>query len=124
MNALEPDEPAAGKVLDARLHLLDRQVLDPDDVPVATLADLDLEVAEDGTVTIGAMLFGGVFLARLAGGRPPRSLMHKVPWRDVVEVDQTIHLSVGADGLDATWVERWVRDHVIGRIPGAGHAPE
>ena len=36
-----PDYP--GRVLDARLHLLDRQVLDRDGVPVSTVDDLELE---------------------------------------------------------------------------------
>ncbi len=35
---LPPDRPLAGRVLDARLHLLDRQVLDADGVPVTTLS--------------------------------------------------------------------------------------
>lgn len=123
MNALTADDAPRGQVLDARLHLLDRQVLDTAGTPVATLADLELVEAEDGTVVIGCLLFGSVFLARLAGGGPPRSRMHEVPWRSVASVDLAIHLGVAADSLDVTWVERWLRDHVVGRIPGAGHDP-
>jgi hypothetical protein len=36
----------AGRILDAQLHLLDRQILDADDVPVTTVDDLELEGLE------------------------------------------------------------------------------
>ena len=37
-----PVPPVAGRTLDAQLHLLDRQVLDSDGVPVTTVDDLEL----------------------------------------------------------------------------------
>lgn len=114
----------AGRVIDARLHLLDRQVLDPDGVPVAVVADLELRTTESGDVVVDQLLFGSVFLARLIGGSPPRSRMLGVPWRVVTALDDAVRVGVRADSLDVTWVERWVRDHVIGRIPGARHDPE
>lgn len=124
MSALTPDERPRGQVVDARLHLLDRQVLDPRRKPVATVADLELVPAADGTVVIGSLLFGSAFLARLVGGHPPSSRMHRVPWRDVTSIGQTVRLAVDADSLDVTWTERWLADHVVGRIPGARHDPE
>jgi hypothetical protein len=48
----------------------------------------------------------------------------RIPWEVVSDVDVTVHVGVAAQKLDATWVERWVRDHVIGRIPGGRHDPE
>jgi hypothetical protein len=39
---LPPVPPVAGQTLDAQLHLLDRQVLDSDGVPVTTVDDLEL----------------------------------------------------------------------------------
>lgn len=131
----EPEPQQPGRVLDARLHLLDRQVLDVDDLPVCTLDDLELEVAdgepaEDGRidgsvpVVISALLTGPVLGARVFGGRPPASRWYRLPWAHVSDVGTVVRLSVRSAGLDATWLERWTRDHVIGRIPGGTHDPE
>ncbi|WP_051681656.1 hypothetical protein [Cellulomonas sp. HZM] len=120
----EPPRPA-GRVLDARLHLLDRQVVDVDDVPVMTLDDLELTEPVVGTdVTVQGLLSGPVLATRIFGGRPPRSRLHRTPWRLVAEVGTTVRLGVRGEGLDVLWVERWLRDRVIGRIPGGRHAPE
>ncbi|MPV35466.1 hypothetical protein [Georgenia subflava] len=142
-----------GQVLDARLHLLDRQVLDVDGVPVTTVDDIDvagIEVNEgtrwQGRATaaggatapaggaepagrtepphIAALLTGPVLGARIFGGRPPRSRWVAIRWADVRDVGIVVSLAVRGEGLEATWQERWFRDHVIGRIPGAGHAPD
>lgn len=131
----EPEPPQPGRILDARLHLLDRQVLDVDDVPVCTLDDLELEVvdgapADDGrvdgsvTVAVGSLLTGPVLGTRVFGGRPPASRWYRLPWRHVLDVGTAVRLGVHGADLDATWQERWTRDHVIGRIPGGTHDPE
>lgn len=133
--AREPEPQQPGRILDARLHLLDRQVLDVDDVPVCTLDDLELEVpdgetAEDGEidgtvgVQISALLTGPVLGTRVFGGRPPASRWFRLPWAHVSDVDTAVRLSVRGSGLDATWLERWTRNHIIGRIPGGAHDPE
>jgi hypothetical protein len=122
-------------VLDARLHLLDRQVLDVDDVPVCTLDDLELKAvdgapAEDGRldggvpVTIAALLTGPVLGTRVFGGRPPSSRWYRLPWAHVSDIGTAVRLGVHGADLDATWLERWTRDHVVGRIPGGHHDPE
>jgi hypothetical protein len=48
----------------------------------------------------------------------------RIPWALVSGVGVTVEVGTAAENLDATWVERWVRDHVIGRIPGGRHDPE
>jgi sporulation protein YlmC with PRC-barrel domain len=125
---------STGRVLDAHLHLLDRQVLDRDGVPVTTVDDLDLDLGgielggtiEPGTPapTVVAILTGPDLATRIFGGRPPPSRRIRIPWKLVAEVGTTIRLGVSGDSLDATWVERWVSDHIIGRIPGGRHASE
>lgn len=131
----EPEPRQPGRVLDARLHLLDRQVLDVDDVPVCTLDDLELEVRDgepaadgrvDGSVpvVISALLTGPVLGTRVFGGRPPSSRWYRLPWSHVSDVGTAVRLSVRSAGLDATWLERWTRDHVVRRIPGGTHDPE
>ena len=128
--SLPPDERHAGRVLDARLHLLDRQVLDVDGVPVCTVDDLEVHGVDgddhpDGsqTAVVTAVLSGAVLTTRIFGGRPPASRWARIRWAQVVDLGTTVTLGVHGDELDVTWPERWVRDRVIGRLPGGRHAP-
>jgi hypothetical protein len=121
-----------GQVIDAQLHLLDRQILDPDDVPVCTIDDIEIEGVElDESIAVGSpapvissLLSGPVLATRIFGGRPPVSRLHRIPWSAVSDVGIAVRIGTRADELDVTWVERWVRDHIIGRIPGGRHDPE
>jgi sporulation protein YlmC with PRC-barrel domain len=123
---LPVDPSMSGQVVDAQLHLLDRQVLDRDKVPVTTVDDVEIEPLEPGSATlvVVALLTGPVFGTRVAGGRPPASRWLRVPWSAVNHVGTVIRLGIGGETLDVTWTERWLRDHVIGRIPGGRHAPD
>ena len=122
---------AGGHVLDAQLHLLDRQVLDTDGVPVTTVDDLEMSGPDADTPipegspapTITALLTGPVLGTRIFGGRPPSSRLVRIPWKDVADVGVIVKLGVRGEGLDANWVERWVRDKIVGRIPGGRHDP-
>lgn len=122
----------AGLVLDAQLHLLDRQMLDVDGVPVTTVDDVELsgppsdEPIPEGAPTphITALLTGPVLGTRIFGGRPPSSRLIRIPWEAVAGVDTVVQLGVRSDSLDASWVERWLRNHVIGKIPGGRHDPD
>jgi hypothetical protein len=129
--SIKPAPRVAGLVLDAQLHLLDRQVLDVDGVPVTTVDDLELSGPEpDEPIPEGAeaphitaLLTGPVLATRIFGGRPPSSRLIRIPWSVVASVDTVVKLGVRSDSLDASWVERWLRNHVIARIPGGRHAP-
>jgi hypothetical protein len=120
-----------GQVLDAQLHLLDRQVLDSDRIPVTTVDDIEISGPEPDTPipagspppTITSLLTGPVLGTRIFGGRPPSSRLIRIPWKDVSDVGVIIRLGIRAESLDAGWVERWIRDKVIGRIPGGRHDP-
>ncbi|MDN4613281.1 hypothetical protein P5G50_02345 [Leifsonia sp. F6_8S_P_1B] len=121
----------AGRVLDAQLDLLDRQILDPDGVPVTTVDDLELSQPDDlgrldpeDPPTLTSLLTGPVLGTRIFGGRPPDSRFVRIPWSLVSDVGVTVEVGTAAGNLDASWVERWVRDHIIGRIPGGRHDPE
>lgn len=126
--AADPAQP--GRVLDARLHLLDRQLLDVDDVPVTTIDDLEILGPDGdpepvgGRAVLTSLLTGPVLSTRLFGGRPPSSRLERIRWTHVADVGTAIRLGIHGEELDATWVERWVRDRVIGRIPGGRHDPE
>lgn len=132
MTDLPPPPPSAGRVLDAQLHLLDRTVLDRDDVPVTTVDALEITDIELGTPiepgstapVITALLSGPVLATRIFGGRPPRSRLERIPWSDITDIGTVLRLGVSGDSLDMTWIERWMRDKIIARIPGGRHDPE
>lgn len=120
-----------GRGLDARLHLLDRQMIDPDGVPVSTVDDVELSgvklgepIDHDSPPTVTSILVGAAVLPRIFGGRVPRSRRDAIPWDRVARLGTVLELRDHADDLDATWLERWVRDRIVARIPGGRHAPE
>lgn len=127
-----PMPPAvAGRVLDAGLELLDRQILDPESVPVSTVDDLELTTPDDlahvdpeKPPMVDALLTGPILLTRIFGGRLPDSRFVRIPWTIVADVETVVKVGVAADSLDASWTERWMRDHVIARVPGGRHDPE
>jgi hypothetical protein len=122
----------AGRVIDAQLHLLDRQVLDVEGVPVTAVDDLELtDVPFDTDLKPGtpapvieSLLSGPVLATRIFGGRPPASRWHRIAWSAITDIGIALHLGVPGEELDVTWVERWARDRVIARIPGGRHDPE
>ena len=128
---LEP-KPWDGRVLDARLHILDRQLHDHDGEPVGAVDDIDLDgvpmdVDIDGGTPapmVAALVTGHVLGTRIFGGRPPTSRLQFIAWDEVARLGVAITLRRSDPHLDSLWVERWLRRHVIGRIPGGRHAPE
>lgn len=129
---LPPDtESVADRLLDARLHLLDRQVLDRDSLPVTTVDDIETSEVPTGPLptgtaapTITALLSGSFRFTRIFGGRPPLSRLGRIDWSEVAEIGTALRLRAARDALDVGWLERWVAQQVIGRIPGGRHDPE
>lgn len=121
-----------GRVLDARLQILDRQVRDAHGAPVGTVDDISLgglPIGRDiprGTPppSVRALVFGHVVATRIFGGHPPESRLFFVDFSDVETLSSVVTLRIDADAVDTTWVERWLSREVIGRIPGGRHAPE
>lgn len=119
-------------ILDARLHLLDRQLIDDDGAPVGIVDDLELDGIEiDKTIAAGtpaprvtSLLTGQVVITRILGGAPPRSLLHEIPWDLVASIGVTLRLRHTDLNFDAQWVEHWLPDHIVSRIPGGRHAAE
>ncbi|MBI3224684.1 MAG: hypothetical protein HYZ39_06465 [Mycolicibacterium cosmeticum] len=123
---------ASARILDARLHVLDRQLVDDDGDPMGIVDDLELDGVEfDTEIAPGSppprvtgILSGQVLATRIFGGAPPRSKLREIPWDKVTRVGVTVVLAPTDVVSDAHWVERWLRDHVIGHIPGGRHAAE
>jgi sporulation protein YlmC with PRC-barrel domain len=123
----------AGRMLDARLHLLDRQVLDDSGEPVGIVDDLDLDGITNGGASIprgtapprvSGILSGQVLATRIFGGQPPRAKLQPLPWRLVAKIGAVVQLRPTDQSFDGLWLEHWLRDHVIGHIPGSRRAAE
>ena len=121
-----------GRLVDARLHLLDRQLLDAQGDPVGIVDDLELSGVEFGqdvvegaqAPQVAALLSGRVVATRIFGGAPPRSLLQEIPWKLVAAVGVVVKLNDTDMTFDVNWVERWLRDHIMRHIPGGRHAAE
>ena len=123
-----------GKTFDLGLDVLDRQVLDDEDVPCGKVDDIELGFV-DGRgrpPVVTALLLspgalgprlervGRLLVAlwrRLHPERDPKPI--RVEWKHVEKLDYAIHLSVNRQDAGLTRAHDWVRDNVIGRIPGA-----
>jgi hypothetical protein len=121
---------------DAVLHLLDRQIVDPDDAPVANVDDIELRELADGRLTVSALLIGPGALGPRTGGRLGAWMVAiwrrlrpdadpepgRIEARLVTHTDSAVHVSARARDLKVDGFEQWVRERVIEKIPGAGHA--
>jgi len=125
-----------GRVLDLHLHLLDRQVIDVDGRMVCKVDDLELELDTAGRPYVTAILVGPRALGPRLGGRLgrwfaaiPRRLAGadrqqqppRIDFAQVTDVGSAVKLARRADEIDVGPLERWVDEHVIGRIPGSTH---
>lgn len=128
-----------GRVLDAALNLLDRQVLDPDGMMVCNVDDLELTEPEDGGAPyVTAILSGPAALAPRFRGLLGRWLLAvqrrlhpaedpdpaRVDFGVVDEVGASIKISLRREETQPNAFEAWCRDNVIAKIPGADHAAE
>lgn len=127
----------SGRVLEAGLHLLDRQLIDSDGRLAGKVDDLELEVPEGGgPPVVTAILAGPGALSRRIGGRAGAWLEAvanrlrgdrrpaRVPFGVVKRIESAVDLSVAKAELETNRLEVWTRDHLIGHLPGAGDAPE
>ena len=126
MNSLPAAPGADAHLLDARLQLLDRQMLDSDCNPAGTVDDLELDGIEvgqrisEGTAPprLTGVLSGTALATRILGGTPPRSRLQAIPWSLVASVGIVVQLRPTDVVFETRWVEDWLRAHVIDHIPG------
>ncbi|HEY3671950.1 MAG TPA: hypothetical protein VGN51_13520 [Acidimicrobiia bacterium] len=130
----------AGRQVSAVLELLDRQLVDRDGRLVGKVDDVEFELdgEPDALPRVTALLAGLGALANNIGGDSGAALAaaerrlaerrdrqpSRVDIAIVRDIGSAIELDDHAEDLDTNRGERWVRDVIIGKIPGAGHAAE
>jgi sporulation protein YlmC with PRC-barrel domain len=131
----EPRELLAG------LHLIDHQIVDCDGRMAGKVDDLELELPDaddpgaEPPVVVAILSGAGALAGRLEGrlGRWVESIdarlsaegaPSRVPFELVTQVGSHVTVRVGRDDLETNRGERWARDTIVSKIPGAGHAPE
>lgn len=118
-------------VLYISLRLLDRRVVDADGEPLGRVDDIAFEQDGEraprlasilmGPEALGARL-GGVFGSVVTGAgrlRPDGATAPEIAIEDLDDVDIEVRVDAHRHDLPFPRSEGWVRDHVIGRIPGA-----
>jgi sporulation protein YlmC with PRC-barrel domain len=105
--------------------ILDQQVVDAEGRP---MGKVDGVVIDPDEARLAGLLIGGTTLlwrihrglARWAEGkRRGEGRITYVPWSKVLKVGVDIKVDVEAPRTPAFHWENWVREHLIGRIPGA-----
>jgi hypothetical protein len=129
----------SGRVLDLGLHLLDRQVVDPDDHHVCKVDDVELTEPEGGGAPyVTAILAGPAAMAPRLGGLLGRWVLAvqrrlhpsedpapaRIDFGVVDEVASSVRVSLRREELSVNAFEAWCRDNVVAKIPGADHASE
>lgn len=121
---------------DLALHLLDRQVQDPDGNAVCKVDDLELTVPDDGAPPyVSAILCGPQALAPRIGGLTGRWLLfwahavgrrgtdqpERIPIELVTGIGSAVTITRTRSGLGVQRNEDRAREFLVERIPGARH---
>jgi hypothetical protein len=130
----------AGREIWAVLELLDRQLVDRDGHLVGKVDDVEFTIDDEpGALPhLTALLSGLGALANNLGGDTGAALAaaerrlaerrdrqpSRVDIATVTEIASAVELDADREDLDTNRGERWVRDVIIDKIPGAGHVAE
>jgi hypothetical protein len=113
--------------------LLDTQLVDKDDEYLGRVDGIVAEIREGEPPRVLQFELGFVTIARRIHPRlePLAEAMHRrwsvrrsarfhVPWSGVIDVDvHRVRVDVRGEETPALDWERWLRRHIIGRIPGS-----
>ena len=127
---LDPD-----RSYDAAMRLLGRQLIDPAGRFCGKADDLEITVYPDGSAAVTTILTGpGAWADGMPGflGRWTTAIWrrlhpdtHPQPTRIAVDqisdLDSAVHIASAQDNVITGGTEHWTRDHIISKIPGAGH---
>lgn len=121
------------KRLDLARDVLDKQVVDRDETKMGRVDGIVLELRGDQPPRVQVLEMGFVVLARRVHPRVEswlerlrrrfsvrRTARYRVAWSKVMEVKPDhVQIDVEADETPAFDWERWLRNHVIAKLPGA-----
>jgi len=124
------------RVIHASLDLLDRQIVDSDEELVGKVDDVELTESENGLrlaeLLVGPQAYGprlgghvGRWIASIAVRLGGKQEPVRIPIEVVDDIGVSIKLKLPLREIERVeGVDHWLRDHFIGRIPGAGRATE
>jgi sporulation protein YlmC with PRC-barrel domain len=112
--------------------LLDQQVIDRNGEPMGKLDGITIQLRQGKPPKVLHLVLGGGTAARrlhpgfadwlLRWRRrwgPQHDVPFEVPWSKVLKVGIDVKVDLDAERTPALAWEHWVRDRIIGRIPGA-----
>jgi sporulation protein YlmC with PRC-barrel domain len=108
--------------------LVDNQLTDSQGERITKVAGVEVELRAGTRPVVRALLVGPEPLARRIGPRVGR-LMERItggrreghiPWERVEDAGPDVKLNVPASATGATHAEDWVREKIVGKIPGSG----
>lgn len=108
--------------------VLDQQVIDAEGHQVGKVDGVVLELRPGKPARVTHVVVGGTTLLwrihrglaawveRKRGGEGHQA---RIPWERVVKIGVDVKVDADPERSPALYWERWVREHIIGRIPGA-----
>lgn len=127
------DRPVEPRLLDLARDVLDLHIVDRDLRAVGRVDDIELGDADVTAFVSGIPALAGRFRGRFRAwmrGLYARLSDEKnaepihIPLSAVRHINSRVSLSVRRDEISEGKLDRWIVERVIGRIPGADHAPE
>jgi sporulation protein YlmC with PRC-barrel domain len=109
-------------------NVLDQQVIDAQGHQMGKVDGIVLELRDKAPARVAFVVVGGTTLlwrihrglARWAERRlGGEGNVARIPWNKVVKIGVDVKVDVEAERSPALHWERWVRDHILRRIPGA-----
>jgi sporulation protein YlmC with PRC-barrel domain len=109
-------------------EVLDQQVIDAQGRQMGKVDGIVLELRPGAPARVDSLVVGGTTLLwrihaglarwaeRRLGGEGHAA---RIAWRRVIKVGVDVKVDVDAERSPALHWERWVRDRIVGRIPGA-----
>jgi len=119
--------------MDLLRDLLDKQIVDRQQTKIGRVDGLLAELQADKPPRIVAVELGSIVLARRIGPRPGcwmgrlaakiggkhHAEPHRIGWNKVRKIGLEVEFDIDVRRTKIFAWQDWLRDHIIGRIPGA-----